>query len=111
MLEDNKKTIKFEIQIKYGPFNKVILKVIRYYMYDWSTIEELMGQEILTIGQLAKAIKLSDKNLIDMLAEFHGTTYNSKQYPAISFRKMADAQEAKEWLESLLMMHTLIKEE
>jgi hypothetical protein len=110
MSEFGKQTKSIKIQTAYGPNGTILLKVVHYYSFIWALRDDFSKSEILTISQLATAINLSDKDLIDMLAKFHGRTYNSKQYPAITFKNLQSAKEAKEWLESLLMMHTLVKE-
>lgn len=107
MLDETK---YLEVKITYGPNGKIFLKVVRCYNYIGVFGTAFEQHEALTISQLANVLKLSDRDLIDMLSQFHGTTYNSKKYPAITFKKLEYAKEAKEWLESLLTMHILIKE-
>lgn len=110
MLDHGKQTKSFEIKTVYGPDGRILLKVAHYYTYSWAFSDDYQQEEIFTIGQLAKAINFSDKDLIEMLAKFHGRTYNSKQYPAITFKNLQCAKEAKEWLESLLLIHNMTKE-
>lgn len=112
MLIDDKKTKRYEIQKSYGPNGSILLKVIRYYTYNWALSDGFEHDEIINIGQLAAAVNLSVQDLINILYKsFYGEAYNSKKYPSIKFKRLNNAEEAKEWLESLLLMHTMVRTE
>jgi len=112
----DKKTKRFEVATIYGPYGRIMLKVKHFYIYNWTFSydfeDDFEKDEFITVKQLAEVIKLPVDSLVEILYKnFYGQTYNSNQYPTITFKKLEQAKEAKEWLESLLLMHTMARSE
>lgn len=101
MFDDDMITKKIEIKISCG--YAVYLKIIRHKSYF--TDSRYTSQQTLIADDIAKLLKMSKKELLDIVKQnFHGYSHNNQRYPCFTFKDYKYAKEAKDWFESLFLM-------